>query len=163
MVASHFMEPGAILPANSSLWKLSKIDVRKPTPQQSPRNPSGMPSPSIDPSRANATAIPLPSNPSRIPSIPTSAFIHPDTITPRVPSEQIMSPVQAEEALKDFFEAALIPEDDTKSREIDDGAGEIEGLRCTLMKHQIEGLEFLHEHESKDDKGKSRYGGILAD
>ena len=58
------------------------------------------------------------------------------------------------------------PEDDEKE-DIDDSAGTIEGLNVTLMKHQIEGLQFLHDHESDDDKvkakGKGKHGGILAD
>jgi len=75
-----------------------------------------------------------------------------------------MSTAQAEEAIKKFFERALEPEDDEKEV-IDDSAGTIEGLNVTLMKHQIEGLQFLHDHESDDDKvkGKGKYGGILAD
>jgi SNF2 family DNA or RNA helicase len=74
-----------------------------------------------------------------------------------------MSTEQAEEALKDFFESALTPDDET--RETDDSAGIVQGLKVTLMKHQTEGLRFLHDHESKDDKvkGKGNYGGILAD
>src|SRR5271170_3518530 len=31
MVASHFIDPAALLPPNSSLWKSSKVDVRKPS------------------------------------------------------------------------------------------------------------------------------------
>ncbi len=77
-----------------------------------------------------------------------------------------MSTAQAEEALKTFFESALEPEDDHGKEDTeDDSAGTIEGLNVTLMKHQIEGLQFLHNHESNDDKikGKGKYGGILAD
>ena len=75
-----------------------------------------------------------------------------------------MSTTQAEEAIKNFFENALEPEDDEKEV-TDDSAGTIKGLNVTLMKHQIEGLQFLHDHESDDDKvkGKGKHGGILGD
>lgn len=74
-----------------------------------------------------------------------------------------------EEALKDFFESAHGPEKDDESPEtveLDENAGVVEGLHVKLMKHQIEGLEFLLDHESLQDtkvKGKGQYGGILAD
>jgi hypothetical protein len=83
-------------------------------------------------------------------------------------SEEVMSQNQAEEALKNFFESALTPDKDDDEREQKqqgENAGVIKGLKVTLMKHQIEGLEFLHEQESDDKtkKGKRKYGGILAD
>ena len=121
------------------------------------------------PGRATATPITMPSNPPRtlpLPSWSSSSFIHPDAIQSRISSESSMSTAQAEEALKKFFEEALEPEnDDEKEVTEDNSAGTIEGLNVTLMKHQIEGLQFLHDHESNDDKvkGKSKYGGILAD
>jgi SNF2 family DNA or RNA helicase len=79
-----------------------------------------------------------------------------------------LSNKDAEEALKDFFESALEPEKDDETSEkveIDENAGIVEGLHVKLMKHQIEGLEFLLDHESADDKqkGKGKHGGILAD
>jgi SNF2 family DNA or RNA helicase len=84
-----------------------------------------------------------------------------------------MSAKQEEEALKEFFASALTPEqneekDDTldKADTTDDDIGIIQGLKVKLMKHQIEGLEFLQDHEfttDTKDKGKGKYGGILAD
>jgi SNF2 family DNA or RNA helicase len=81
-----------------------------------------------------------------------------------------MSAKQEEEALKEFFASALTPEekDDTLDKEDtpDDNIGIIQGLKVKLMKHQIEGLEFLQDHEfttDTKDKGKGKYGGILAD
>jgi hypothetical protein len=84
-----------------------------------------------------------------------------------------MSPKQEEAALKEFFASALTPDqdeekDDTldKADTTDDNAGIVQGLKVKLMKHQIEGLEFLQDHEfatDTKDKGKGKYGGILAD
>jgi hypothetical protein len=89
-----------------------------------------------------------------------------------------MSQTEAEEALKSFFEGALVPEneedgtnkDTEEVGEKDDGAGKVDGLHVTLMKHQIEGLKFLQDHECQEvdvkqqkGKGKGKYGGILAD
>jgi hypothetical protein len=78
-----------------------------------------------------------------------------------------MTADKEQEALKNFFEAALEPEkdeDSTKETEDDDNAGKVDGLYVTLMKHQISGLEFLCTHEtSLDKKGHGKYGGILAD
>lgn len=81
-----------------------------------------------------------------------------------------MTAEKEQEALKNFFEAALEPEkdeeDSTKEKddENDDEAGKVDGLYVTLMKHQISGLEFLCNHETTlDKKGKGKYGGILAD
>ena len=173
------MDPETILPANSSLWKSSKIDVRKPgwksnfTPPQSSSAQVNMAKPyhergsMMGPSRATATPITMPSNPPRtfpLASWSSSSFIHPDSIQSHVPTESHMSTAQAEEALKSLFEDALEPEDDEKEV-IDDSAGTIDGLYVTLMKHQIEGLQFLLDHESDDSKakGKGKYGGILAD
>jgi hypothetical protein len=178
MIGSHFIDPETILPANSLLWKSSKIDVRKPSwksnfqsssAHENMAKPYHQTGPQAGPSRATATPITMPSNPPRtfqLSSWSSSSFIHPDSIPSQVPAESYMSPTQAEEALKGFFESALEPEDDEKE-DIDDSAGTIEGLNVTLMKHQIEGLQFLHDHESDDDKvkakGKGKHGGILAD
>jgi SNF2 family DNA or RNA helicase len=79
-----------------------------------------------------------------------------------------MSAKQEEEALKNFFESALEPEKDDDTPEEEDKSGAVEGLKVTLMKHQIEGLEFLLDHEfleeiKSKEKGKGKYGGILAD
>jgi len=82
-----------------------------------------------------------------------------------------MSSKEAEHALKNFFESALEPEKDDdpspEESEDDEDAGKVDGLYVKLMKHQIEGLEFLRDHECEDDKvkgkGKGIYGGILAD
>lgn len=109
----------------------------------------------------------MPSNPPRaLPFIPSSSFIHPDSIRPREPLEQSMSAEKADEALKEFFESTLIPEkEDDGAQSNKEKTGVIQGLKVTLMPHQIEGLEFLQDHESNDNKakGKGRYGGILAD
>jgi hypothetical protein len=173
IIGSHFIDPGTILPANSSLWKSSKIDVRNPSwksnstsPQSDMAKPDKERNPWVGPSRATATPIAMPSNPPRTfplaswSSSSSTSFIHPDSISSHVP----MSTAQAEEALKNFFENALEPEDDEKEV-IDDSAGTIKGLNVTLMKHQVEGLQFLHDHESDDNKvkGKGNHGGILAD
>jgi len=80
-----------------------------------------------------------------------------------------MSTAQADEALKNLFESALIPEKEGEqeaTEEEDETAASVEGLKVTLMKHQIEGLKFLQDHESgqeKDKRKKSKFGGILAD
>lgn len=186
------MDPTAILPPNSSLWKSSKIDISKPSWNPNPRptshdnRPSSSSSdyppfrgprpPPYVPSRANATPIEIPSNPPRtMPFIPPSSFVHPNTIDARDAVykgyEPPMSSKEAEDALKNFFESALEPEkdDDTspEDTEDDEDAGKVDGLHVKLMKHQIEGLEFLRDHECEDDKvkgkGKGIYGGILAD
>lgn len=120
----------------------------------------------------------MPSNPPR--SVagfnrPHAIFQHNTIDLTRLPDpEPVLSQTQAEEALKSFFESALTPEDedgDTEADdEVDDGEGKIDGLRVTLMKHQIEGLKFLQDHECQEEevkktkgKGKGKYGGILAD
>lgn len=79
-----------------------------------------------------------------------------------------MTEGRAEEALKEFFESALEPEKEEQSKTGDgnDDGGTVQGLHVTLMKHQIEGLKFLQDHECMSDKpgkGKGKYGGILAD
>jgi SNF2 family DNA or RNA helicase len=75
-----------------------------------------------------------------------------------------MSAEEADKAMATFFESAMTPEKEVKEPE-DENAGVVEGLKCTLMKHQIEGLEFLLDHECLDDnvKGKGKYGGLLGD
>ena len=211
MIASQFIDPGAILPANSALWKSSKVNVRKPSYKlDSSRVPSH--SSSVDrkhssnisqPSdrqslvqqgshlsqpptvfnngsrlpasmtRINATTFDIPSNAPRPPPYipPSSSFIHPDTVFSSHHNESpTMTAEKEQEALKNFFEAALEPEkdeeDSTKEKddENDDEAGKVDGLYVTLMKHQISGLEFLCNHETTlDKKGKGKYGGILAD
>jgi SNF2 family DNA or RNA helicase len=75
---------------------------------------------------------------------------------------------QTEEELKNFFEGALEADgidETTPKDEEDEEAGHIDGLKVTLMTHQISGLEFLQNHESTEEnkKGKGKYGGILAD
>jgi hypothetical protein len=182
------MDPTAILPPHSSLWKSSKVDIRKPSAMARPPYRDGPPSshanpfsslgstrPPVNiPSRENATSITVPTNPPR--SIPFAAtnFVHPDTIGFTQSSsqgyEQPMSSKEAEEALKNFFESALEPEKDEEgtATDVDDEeASKVEGLHVKLMKHQVEGLEFLRDHECEDDKvkakGKGIYGGILAD
>jgi hypothetical protein len=162
-VASQFIDPGTLLPANSLLWKSSKVDVRKINGNTSSAFPSReVIEISPGPSRATAVPITMPSNPPRTLPFTTSKFIHPDTLTSYVPPEPSMSTKKAEEALKDFFESALTPEEEIETKDAD---GTVKGLHVTLMKHQIEGLQFLHDHESNDDKtkGKGKYGGILAD
>lgn len=169
MIASHFIDPGTLLPANSPLWKSSKVDVRKPSGKSSFTAINRAPSkelsgvPSFGPSRATATPISMPSNPPRPFPFKTSSFINPESIAADIPSGPLMSTEEAEEALKQLFESPLIPEDEEKETKEEDG--KIEGLHVTLMKHQIEGLAFLQDHESNDDKvkGKGKYGGILAD
>ena len=83
-----------------------------------------------------------------------------------------MSQQEADEALKNFFENALDAEKDDEDKHAveEEGEGMIEGLKVTLMKHQIEGLKFLQDHElprnlptKSKGKGKGTYGGILAD
>jgi SNF2 family DNA or RNA helicase len=120
------------------------------------------------PSRATATPIAIPSAPSRpLPFTSSSSFIHPDAIQATI--SEVMSSRQAEEALKNFFESALTPDEEEGQKEEteNNNDGIIEGLKVTLMKHQIEGLAFLQEHESEGDrlkgKGKAKYGGILGD
>ena len=87
----------------------------------------------------------------------------------------MMNQTQAEEALKSFFESALVPEDEdhnvkSHEEEENEGEGKVDGLHVTLMKHQIEGLKFLQDHECREEdikkttgKGRGQYGGILAD
>jgi SNF2 family DNA or RNA helicase len=122
------------------------------------------------PARHNATPIIIPTNPPRpFPHKSSSAFINPDMISRPIVSDLPLSNKKPEEALKDFFESALGPEKDDENSEkveLDENAGVVEGLHVKLMKHQIEGLEFLLDHESMEDtkvKGKGKYGGILAD
>ena len=198
MVASHFIDPAALLPPNSSLWKSSKVDVRKPSynldsahgdrtpgshiiyrppPPPPASNASNFPRSTSSSngvllasmSRANSTAFDMPSNrPRPPPYVPPSSFVHPDTL---LASTYQHSPAmiadKEQEALKNFFEAALEPEkdeDSTKETEDDESAGKVDGLYVTLMKHQISGLEFLCAHETTlDKKGHGKYGGILAD
>jgi SNF2 family DNA or RNA helicase len=102
----------------------------------------------------------------------TSPFIHPDVIgSTSYQPETVMSSTNADEALRNFFEAALLPEADEEedqSETPNEDAGRVEGLKVILMEHQIEGLKFLQQHESGEhstDKKKSKpaYGGILAD
>lgn len=125
------------------------------------------------PSRSKATAISMPVGPPRpTPYVPhwSSAFIHPESIQEPVP--EAMSQQEADEALKNFFENALDAEKDDEDKHAveEEGEGMIEGLKVTLMKHQIEGLKFLQDHElprnlptKSKGKGKGTYGGILAD
>ena len=119
------------------------------------------------------TQVPRP-NPFRAPS---SSFIHPESIrakyevdnAPRMSAEGARE--EADKAIVAFFESAITPEKDDEDgeneKEQDESAGVVEGLHCTLMKHQIEGLEFLLDHECLDEnvkaKGKGKYGGLLAD
>jgi hypothetical protein len=116
----------------------------------------------------------IPSNPPRtLPFRPTSsAFIHPDSITSSHTPPAILSSQQAEEALRNFFEASLVPEDDGADEaetKQDENAGVVEGLKVKLMEHQIDGLKFLLEHEStgvpttNNKNSKTTHGGILAD
>ena len=76
-----------------------------------------------------------------------------------------MSTEEADKAITTFFESAMTPEKEEKDE--NENAGVVEGLKCTLMKHQIEGLEFLLDHECLDEdvkgKGKGKYGGLLGD
>lgn len=118
------------------------------------------------PSRENATPISLPSNPPR--ALPfASDFIH----APRSSGVDLMTTTAADKALKDFFESALEPgteeeEKEKEDEEVGEDAGKVEGLLVTLMKHQIEGLEFLLNHECEEEtkgKVKGKHGGILAD
>jgi SNF2 family DNA or RNA helicase len=196
-VALHIIDPAALLPPNSTLWKSSKVNIRKPSYNLDSRHgfsfetkPSSQisyrPSPPSSTSnvvlptssngvllasmtRGNSTPFDIPSNrPRPPPYIPSSSFIHPDTLlNPNYQAAPVMTAEKEQEALKNFFEAALEPEkdeDSTKETEDDDNAGKVDGLYVTLMKHQISGLEFLCAHESTlDKKGNGRYGGILAD
>ena len=192
-----FIDPTTILPASSTLWKQSRVDIRKPSPPATDRsrvvsqaNPVNRPAAqwggpprtvSAVPSRAAASPITMPSNPPR--TLPPS-FIHPDSLlqrkaidlTRRPDTEPLMSQAQAEEALKSFFESALVPEDEDRHTNPDgeeeetEGEGQVDGLHVTLMKHQIEGLKFLQDHECREEdikkttgKGRGQYGGILAD
>jgi hypothetical protein len=189
MIASAFIDPTELLTPKSDLWS-SKVDVRKPSwnnpntsytrkvsppaaayshlPTSARDGYSGSTSTAI-PSRDTATPISIPTNPPRqFQYKKSSAFIDPDSIGRRVVSEPTLSNKDAEEELKNFFESALEPEKDDETSEkveIDENAGIVEGLHVKLMKHQIEGLEFLLDHESADDKqkGKGKHGGILAD
>jgi hypothetical protein len=198
MVDPHFIDPAALLPPNSSLWKSSKVDVRKPSynldsahgdrkpsshmiykppPPPPASNTSDVPRSTSSSngvllasmSRANSTAFDMPSNrPRPPPYIPSSSFVHPDTLLASTYQHSLaMIADKEQEALKNFFEAALEPEkdeDSTKETEDDDNAGKVDGLYVTLMKHQISGLEFLCAHETTlDKKGHGKYGGILAD
>jgi hypothetical protein len=199
IVASAFIDPGELLTPKSDLWKTSKVDVRKPswnnpntsynrkvTPPaaeyshlptsaraafNSPNhNPSRGETSRAGPSRLNATAITIPTNPPRpFPHKPSSAFMDPDMLARPIVTDLQSINKKPEEALKDFFESALVPETDDETSEtveLDEHAGVVEGLHVKLMKHQIEGLEFLLDHESLEDtkvKGKGKYGGILAD
>jgi hypothetical protein len=197
MIDSHFIDAAALLPPNSSLWKSSKVDVRKPSfnldsaygdgkpsshmiyrpPPPSASNTSNVPRSTSSSngvllasmSRANSTAFDMPSNrPRPPPYIPSSSFVHPDALLASTYQHTAAMTVDKEqEALKNFFEAALEPEkdeDSTKETEDDDNAGKVDGLYVTLMKHQISGLEFLCAHETTlDKKGHGKYGGILAD
>jgi SNF2 family DNA or RNA helicase len=187
---SVFIDPTTLLPANSTLWKQSRVDIRKPSPptqhyngafsviNSSSAREGNFRIVSGVPSRATATPLSMPSDPPRT----VSGFIHPDTLLQRrtidlthIPDpEPVLSQTQAEEALKSFFESALTPEDEDgetkEDDEVDDGEGKVDGLRVTLMKHQIDGLKFLQDHECQDEevkktkgKGKGKYGGILAD
>ena len=78
-----------------------------------------------------------------------------------------MKPEDADKAIQTFFESAMTPEKEDKKedQDEDENAGVVEGLKCILMKHQIEGLEFLLDHECLDEnvKGKGKYGGLLGD
>lgn len=78
-----------------------------------------------------------------------------------------MTAEDADKAIQTFFQSAMTPEKEEtkKDEEEDENAGVVEGLKCTLMKHQIEGLEFLLDHECLDEnvKGKGKYGGLLGD
>ena len=192
-VGSMFMDAGALLPANSPLWKQSRVDIGKTSEATiyrqggtsivapsipSTENGEKFRSVSAAPSRATATPLPMPSNPPRTYS---SHFIHPDTLLQRQTIDltrfpnpgPYMSQRKDEEVLKSFFESALTPEDEDEEAKTDDavqGEGKVDGLRVPLMKHQIEGLKFLQDHECQEEqvkktkgKGKGKYGGILAD
>lgn len=78
-----------------------------------------------------------------------------------------MSAEDADKAIQTFFESAMTPEKENgeEDGDGDENYGVVEGLKCTLMKHQIEGLEFLLDHECLDEnvKGKGKYGGLLGD
>jgi hypothetical protein len=189
IIASAFIDPTELLTPKSDLWT-SKVDVRKPSwndpttsynrrvsppaaayshlPTSARDGYSGSTS-TAGPSRDTAMPIIIPTNPQRpFQYKAPSAFIDPASIGRRIVSEPTLSNKDAEEALKSFFESALAPEKDdetTEKVEFDENAGIVEGLHVKLMKHQIEGLEFLIDHESADDKekGKGKYGGILAD
>ena len=183
------MDPTALITPNSALWKMTKTDIRKQSVTMNnikTDQPRSFDYKSIDLTRdsynpyaldrAKATPIPVPMNPPR--TIPSSSvhrstssryarpeIAHPDTAYP----SQFMSTAQADEALKNLFESALIPEKEGEqeaTEEEDETAASVEGLKVTLMKHQIEGLKFLQDHESgqeKDKRKKSKFGGILAD
>ena len=192
IIASLFIDPAALLPPNSSLWKSSKVDVRKPSYKlDSTRVPTHTPSSDWNPhsqlplsskspqpqfssngvrhpssmTKANATPFDIPSNAPRPPPyLPHTSFIHPDTLARHYHEAPAMTPENEQEALKNLFEAALEPEKPDSQPENEDHTGKVEGLHVTLMTHQISGLEFLCNHESTvDKKGKGKYGGILAD
>jgi len=112
------------------------------------------------------TQVPRP-QPYRAPS--SSAFIHPESIRQEIPMDYAprMKAEDADKAIQTFFESAMTPEKEDRKEDEDENenAGAVEGLKCTLMKHQIEGLEFLLDHECLDEnvKGKGKYGGLLGD
>jgi hypothetical protein len=144
-----------ILPPKSSLWK-SKVDIRKT---------SWMDKPNI-PSRENATPIEIPSNPPRGPLHNALGASHDYVRRYQDLDQDNLKPgMDAEQALKDFFESAIEPEEEDpegKDAEESEKSGRVDGLLVTLMAHQIEGLKFMLEHEG-ESKGKKKYGGILAD
>jgi SNF2 family DNA or RNA helicase len=196
IVVSSFIDPSAILPPNSELWKSSKVDIRKSSwnkPQQPEPPQQSRPSTSSSnasstrsshPSTTTATSYPLSSGPSRQAASPikiptqvprpnpvrapsSSTFIHPESIRQEYAVDIVpkMSAEDADKAIQTFFESAMTPEKENGKEDGDENAGVVEGLKCTLMKHQIEGLEFLLDHECLDEnvKGKGKYGGLLGD